>query len=135
MSSVLHTLRSVWNGIGMAVAMFYYNWGVIFARWGQPHRAFWYMNRSVTMNSTNPKGYYQRGSLYMVVGNHQSAVQDFSTAIRLDPEYADAYTRRGIMYTLMGRDDEANQDFDRSVQLGTDRVKLEKEIGTLRRTL
>ncbi len=135
--SFVHTfldiLKTLWNGTGVAVALFYYNWGLIFARWGQPHRAFWYMNRAVTMNSTNPKAYYHRASLFMAVGNLQSAVQDFTTAIRLDPQYADAYTRRGMMYTLLDKDDEATQDFDRAVQLGTDRVKLEREIGTLKR--
>ncbi len=133
MAPLLRLLNNLWNGTGAAVAMFYYNWGLFYARWGMTHRAFWYMNKAVMMNDTNPKGYYHRASLFMAVGNLQSAVQDFTTAIRLDPQYADAYTRRGMMYTLLDKDDEAKEDFDRAVQLGTDRVTLEREIVTLKR--
>ncbi len=132
MASFLGILKTLWNGAGAAVAIFYYNWGLFYARWGMTLRAFSYMNKAVTMNSTNPKGYYHLASLFMAVGNLQSAVQDFTTAIRLDPQYADAYTRRGMMYTLLDKDDEANKDFDRAVQLGTDRGELEREIGALK---
>ena len=90
------------------------------------------MNKAVAMNSNNPKAYYQRASLFMSVGNLQSAVNDFTTAIELDPQYADAYTRRGMMYTLLDKEDEATQDFDRTVQLGTDRRTLEREIEGLK---
>ena len=133
MAPLLRLLKSIWNGAGAAVGMFYYNWGLFYARWGMTLRAFSYMNKAVAMNSTNPKAYYHRASLFMAVGNLQSAVQDFTTAIRLDPQYADAYTRRGMMYTLLDKDDEAKEDFDRAVQLGTDRVTLEREIVTLKR--
>ncbi|PKB67668.1 MAG: hypothetical protein BZY81_04070 [SAR202 cluster bacterium Io17-Chloro-G4] len=132
MTSLFNILKILWNGTAAAVAVFYYSWGLFYARWGMTHRAFWYMNKAVTMNPSNPKAYYHRASLFIVVGNLGSAVQDFTAAIRLDPEYADAYTRRGMMYTLMDKEDEANQDFDRAVQLGTDRATLEKEIAELK---
>ena len=133
MGLFLHILKTLWNGTGVAVALFYYNWGLFYARWGMTLRAFSYMNKAVAMNSNNPKAYYQRASLFMCVGNLQSAVNDFTTAIELDPQYADAYTRRGMMYTLQDKEDEANQDFDRAVQLGTDRRTLEREIDGLKR--
>ena len=133
MSTFLGVLKALWSGTGAAVAAFYYNWGLFFARWGQPHRAFWYLNRAVQMNSNNPKAFYHRGSLYMVVGNLQSAILDFSSAIKLDPQYIDAYTRRGMMYTLMDKDDEAQQDFDHAVQLGADPAEMEKQVDALRR--
>lgn len=133
MGLFLHILKTLWNGTGVAVALFYYNWGLFYARWGMTLRAFSYMNKAVAMNSNNPKAYYQRASLFMSVGNLQSAVNDFTTAIELDPQYADAYTRRGMMYTLQDKEDEANQDFDRAVQLGTDRRTLEREIDGLKR--
>ena len=135
MGSLLNILKTLWNGASVAVAMFYYNWGLFYARWGMTLRAFSYMNKAVAMNSTNPKAYYHRASLFMAVGNLQGAVQDYTTAIELDPDYTDAYTRRGMMYTLLDRDDEANQDFDRAVRLGTDRETLEKEIDSLKRPL
>ena len=133
MGSFLNVLKNLWNGTAAAVAVFYYSWGLFYARWGMTHRAFWYMNKAVTMNPSNPKSYYHRASIFIVVGNFQSAVNDFTTAIQLDPQYADAYTRRGMMYTLLDKDDEAKQDFDRSVQLGTDRETLEREIVSLKR--
>ena len=132
MRSFFDNLKTLWNATATAVAVFYYSWGLFYARWGMTHRAFWYMNKAVTMNPNNPKSYFHRASLFIVVGNLGSAVQDFSTAIRLDPEYTDAYMRRGMMYTLLDKEDEANQDFDRAVQLGTDRAELEKEIAGLK---
>ena len=130
--SIIKLVNALWRGLSVSAALFYYNWGLIFARWGQPHRAFWYMNRAVMMNTTNPKGYYHRASLFMAVGNLRSAVQDFTTAINLDPQYTDAYTRRGMMYTLLDQEDNARKDFDRAVLLGTDRETLEREIGSLK---
>ena len=133
MDSFFNILKILWNGTTTAVAVFYYSWGLFYARWGMTHRAFWYMNKAVTMNPRNPKAYYHRASLLIVVGNLWGAVHDFTTAIKLDPEYADAYTRRGMMYTLLDKEDEATQDFDRTVQLGTDRRTLEREIEGLKR--
>lgn len=132
MTQFLRILKTLWNGTVAAVALFYYNWGLFYARWGMTHRAFWYLNKAVMMNSTNPKGYFHRASLFMAVGQVESAIQDFTSAIRLDPEYTDAYTRRGMMYTLLDREDEAKVDFDRSVQLGADREKLEREVSALK---
>ena len=133
MSSFLQLLKVFWTGTGAAVAVFYYSWGLFFARWGQPHRAFWYMNRAVQFNPNNPKAFYHRGSLYMAVGQVQGAILDFSAAIKLDSLYVDAYTRRGFMYTMLDRDDEAQQDFDKAVQLGVDQADLTREVEGLRR--
>ena len=133
MNSFLRAFNNLWNGAGVAVAFFYYNWGLVYARWGMTLLAFVYMNKAVAMNSNNPKAYYQRASLFMAVGNLRSAVNDFTKAIELDPQYADAYTRRGMMYTLLDKEDEATLDFDRAVQLGTDRGSLEREIDGLKR--
>ena len=110
MSSFLQILKVFWTGTGAAVAVFYYSWGLFFARWGQPHRAFWYMNRAVQFNPNNPKAFYHRGSLYMAVGQVQGAILDFSAAIKLDSLYVDAYTRRGFMYTFRQKVGEVRHD-------------------------
>ena len=118
--SIIKLVNALWRGLSVSAALFYYNWGLIFARWGQPHRAFWYMNRAVMMNTTNPKGYYHRASLFMAVGNLRSAVQDFTTAINLDPQYTDAYFNRGLAYRKLGQQEQADRDFAKAKELGVE---------------
>ena len=132
MNSVFQGLKALWSGTRAAIAIFYYNWGVFFARWGQPYRAFWYLNRAVLMNPNNPKGYYHRGALFMAVGQVERAILDFSAAIRINPEYTEAYSYRGLMYTLIDKDAEAQQDLDRAAQLGADRANLARQADQLK---
>ena len=130
--SFFDILKTLWNATATAVAVFYYSWGLFYARWGMTHRAFWYMNKAVTMNPNNPKGYYHRGALFIAVGQFERAILDFSAAIKIDPEYTEAYSNRGLMYTLIDKDAEAQQDFDRAAQLGADRANLASQADKLK---
>ena len=133
MSNILSYIRWLMYALGAALAAFYYQWGMIYARWGQANRAFWYMSRALRLNPRSSRIYFSRASLFLAVGRPEQAVQDFSEAIRLNPRFTDAYTSRGMMYTLLGRDEEAQQDVEHAVEFGADRVKVERQMADLRR--
>ena len=128
MNSLFAALRALGSAITAGLALFYYNWALIYARWGQAHRAFWYMNRAVRMSPNNPKMYYHRASLFLAMGSPERAIQDYDEAIRIDPGVALAYANRAFVYTVLGNDAAAQQDIDRAVELGFDRDWLDQII-------
>ena len=107
---------------------FYYQWAMIYARWGQPTRALWYFNRAVTVNPGGAKAYYHRGMLFVAIGAPERAINDFSMAIRNNPSHLDAWISRSIVYTLTGRHQQALEDLESAVAMGADREFLEEQI-------
>ena len=125
---VLRLLGQAFFGIRMLVSEFYFQWGMIYARWGHPTRAFWYFNRAVTMNRSGFKVYYNRGLLFLAVGMPERSIADFSMAIRNNPSHVDARVTRSIVYTLTGRHEEALDDLEQAVEMGADREDLEYQL-------
>lgn len=111
---------------------FYYQWGMIYARWGQPTRALWYFNRAVTVNRGGSKAYYHRGMLFVAIGAPERAINDFSMAIQNNPSHIDAWISRSIVYTLTGRHQQALDDLESAVEMGADREFLEQQISDAR---
>ena len=112
----------------LLVSDFYYQWAMIYARWGQPTRALWYFNRAVTMNRAGWKAYYNRGMLFLAIGSPERAIGDFSMVIQNNPSHLDARVSRSIVYTLIGRHEQALNDLERAVELGADREALEQNL-------
>ena len=86
---VFSLLGGLFRGIKLAVCVFYYNWGLIYARWGQPYRAMWYFNRAAGVDSSNDKAFYHRGVLFIAMGAPERAIMDFNMAIRNNPRFRD----------------------------------------------
>ena len=103
MSSLLDVLRGLLSATGALPAAFYYHWEINYAHWGQPHRAFLYINRAARLNPNSANIFFHLGSLLMIVGHSQPAIEHFTEAIPLNPQHIDAYSQRGLMYTLIGR--------------------------------
>ena len=110
------------------VSDFYYQWAMIYARWGQPVRALWYFNRAVAMNRGGTKAYYHRGLLFLAIGSPERAIGDFSATLQNQPEHIDARINRSIVYTLTGRHEQALRDLEQAVEMGADREILEQQI-------
>ena len=111
---------------------FYFQWGLIYARWGQTNRALWYFNRAVLMNRRGDRAYYHRGLLFVAVGLPERAISDFSAAIENNPSNMDARVYRSMMYAMTGRDEQAQSDMERAVALGADREALEQQLSDTR---
>ncbi len=128
----LRFLAMFYGGLKSLSSGFYYNWGVNYARWGQPAKAMYYLNRAAKLNTNGAQIFYQRGLLFIAMGLPKAAIADFNTAIDSNPQYMEAYLSRSMMHTLTGSHDEAKKDIDSAVDLGADRSSLETEIASLR---
>ena len=129
---VLRLLGRAFLLLRVLVSDFYYQWAMIYARWGQPTRALWYFNRAVTMNRGGSKAYYNRGLLFLAIGAPERAIGDFTMVIRNNPSHLDARISRSIVYTLTGRHEQALDDLERAVEMGADREVLEQNISDAR---
>ncbi len=129
---VLRLLGRAFTLLRVLVSDFYYQWAMIYARWGQPTRALWYFNRAVTMNPGGSKAFYNRGLLFLAIGSPERALGDFSMVIRNNPGHLDARISRSIVYTLTGRHEQAQDDLERAVELGADREVLEQNLSDAR---
>ncbi len=125
---VLRLLGKAFTILRLLVSDFYFQWAMIYARWGQPSRALWYFNRAVTMNRGGSKAYYHRGMLFIAIGSPERAIGDFSAAIQNKPDHIDARISRSIMYTLIGRHEQAETDLEQAVEMGADRDILEQHL-------
>jgi tetratricopeptide (TPR) repeat protein len=67
-----------------------------------------------------PLAYSNMGSLKMVVGDYEGAIQDFTTAIEQDPNLYLAYNNRGYGYYHMGEMEKAAADFSTALEIKLD---------------
>ena len=125
---VFDILKTGFHGIAVMVSSFYFQWGLIYARWGQTNRALWYFSRAVRMNRRGDRAYYHRGLLFAAVGLPERAILDFSAAIENNPENVNARIYRSAMYAITGRDEQAQSDLEQAVALGADREELQQQI-------
>ena len=129
---VLRFLGQAFTVLRVLISDFYFQWAMIYARWGQPSRALWYFNHAVGMNHRGDKAYYHRGLLFVAIGAPERAISDFSAVIENNPGHLDACVNRSIMYTLTGRHEQAQSDLERAVALGADRNTLEQHLSDAR---
>ena len=129
---ILRFLSSFYSGMKSVSSGFYYNWGMTYARWGQPTKAMYYLNRAAKINANGAHIYYLRGLLLLAMGQRESAIVDFDKAIDSNPKYLEAYLNRSMVYTLAGRHEEAQRDVESAVSLGADRHSLEARNAELR---
>ena len=129
---ILRFLSAFYGGMKSLSSGFYFNWGMTYARWGQPAKAMFYLNRAAKLNSNGAHIYYQRGLLLIAMGQPESAVVDFNTAIEADPKHLEAYINRSLMHALAGRHEKAQDDVEKAVALGADRTSLESQTAEFR---
>ena len=125
---VLRVLTQLFHGMATLASSFYFQWGLIYARWGQTNRALWYFSRAIRMNPRSDRPYFHRGLLFAAVGLPERAIGDFSTAIGINPENVNARIYRSTMYAITGRDEQAQSDLEEAVALGADREDLQEQI-------
>ena len=129
---VLRFLSAFYGGMKSVSSGFYFNWGMTYARWGQPMKALFYLNRAAKLNNKGGHIFYQRALLLIAMGQPQSAIYDFDVAIEANPEYMEAYLNRSMMLALTGNQEKAQDDVEKAVALGADRPSLESRIAEIR---
>ena len=128
---ILRFLSGFYGGLKSLSSGFYLTWGVNYARWGQPVKALYYLNRAAKLNTKGGNVFYQRGLLLIAMGQTEAAVIDFNTAIEADPNHMEAYLNRSMMHALAGRSEAAQNDVEKAVTLGADRPSLESQVSEL----
>jgi|ETN07SMinimDraft_1059922.scaffolds.fasta_scaffold04285_5 tetratricopeptide (TPR) repeat protein len=129
---ILRFLFAFYGGMKSVSSGFYFNWGMTYARWGQPMKALFYLNRAAKLNNKGSHIFYQRALLLIAMGQPQSAIYDFDVAIEANPEYMEAYLNRSMMLALTGNQEKAQDDVEKAVALGADRPSLESRIAEIR---
>ena len=125
---VFRFLVQLFYGLAFLVSSFYFQWGLIYARWGQTNRALWYFSRAIRMNRRGDQAYFHRGLLFASVGLPNRAIIDFSSAIENNPQNVNARIYRSMMYTITGLEEQARNDLEQAVALGADREELEQQM-------
>jgi len=129
---ILRFLSVFYGGMKSFSSGIYFNWGMTYARWGQPSKAMYYLNRAAKLNSKGSHIYYQRGLLLIAMGRPEAAIVDFDTALEANPKHLEVYVNRSMMLALTGRHDQALEDVESAVALGADRPSLEARVAELR---
>ena len=64
--------------------------------------------------------FVNRGTLHLVRGENDKAINDFSQAIKADPKLASAYNDRGVALSAQHRQADAIADFSQAIALKAD---------------
>ncbi len=91
--------------------------GVAYLRIDSLNASILAFNRSIEIDSTSYKPFYNRGNAKRLLGLDQEAMVDYNKAIEINPSLADAYTYRGTIYAKYQDFDNALFDFGYSLQL------------------
>jgi len=93
--------------------------GECYAQVGDAAAALNAYSRAVDMNPELPSLFVQRGLLYMKLGRHSEAIEDFSEAIRrTEPNpTTDSYELRGDAYASAGQLDKAIADYMQEIEI------------------
>ena len=80
------------------------------------------------------KAFYNRGNIYMSLGEYQKAINDYDQAIALNPKDARSFYNRGLSYRKLEKEEKAIEDLKRAQDLdpsiiADEQIKLiEKEL-------
>jgi tetratricopeptide (TPR) repeat protein len=74
---------------------------------------------SAVAQTRNLETYCSRGDVYVMLGKHYLAIDDYSEAIKIDPLFAPAYNSRADVYLQLGMQDEAFQDYQTVIELSS----------------
>jgi len=78
------------------------------------------VDRAWTTARETALAFVDRGTLYLVRGENDKAISDFSQAIKADPALASAYNDRGVALSAQHRQAEAIADFSQALALKAD---------------
>ena len=61
--------------------------------------------------------YFNRGLVYVAIGQLGKAESDFTQTVEINPELAEAYIHRGNIYVAMNQYEQAIQDFTKALEI------------------
>ncbi len=97
---------------------------------------------STTVMAQNPRKFFKAGEDFMITGNYEDAVDQFSKAIELDPDYTNAYLARAEAYEKLNKLQDAYDDYNRAFvflpkeeEVAYHLGKLSNELGEYERAM
>lgn len=75
-------------------------------------------NQVLKLSPKNVYALYNRGVVYVLMGDYTSAIGSFNAAIELKPDLGEAYFNRGLMYFKLGNREKGEADLSNAGQLG-----------------
>ena len=72
----------------------------------------------IKFSSSNPYAHYDKGFIYMEMGDYTSAISSYTKSLELKPDFAQAYYNRGLLYLRMGNKDKGVSDLSKAGELG-----------------
>ncbi|CAC9984241.1 hypothetical protein [uncultured Gammaproteobacteria bacterium] len=63
------------------------------------------------------KAFYNRGNIYMSLGEYQKAINDYDQAIAINPKDARSFYNRGLSYRKLEKEEKAIKDFKKAQDL------------------
>ncbi len=73
--------------------------------------------KAIILMPKESRAYFNRGIVYISIGDYDKAIDDYSKVIALDPDYVEAYNNRGWAYLHKGLFDRAIQDCNQALLL------------------
>jgi len=95
-----------------------------------PLAAIEYLTGAINLKPDYMEAIYNRGTVYITIGQYQKAIQDFSEVIRQRPNHVKACYNRGIAFIKIRQYPAAIEDFDRSIILKPDYADAYNNRGT-----
>jgi tetratricopeptide (TPR) repeat protein len=86
---------------------------------------------SLDTQAQNPKRFFKAGEDFVLAGNYQDAVEQFTKAIDLQPDHDKAYQSRADAYEKLGMIREAAEDYDRAATFLDKKPEVYYEAGRL----
>lgn len=74
-------------------------------------------NRAIKQDMQNPQGFFLRGWLHEMQGNHHQAISNYNVVVKLDPKAVEIYNRRGSEHFKLGHIEASIADFNRAIEL------------------
>jgi tetratricopeptide (TPR) repeat protein len=75
------------------------------------------LNEAIRLDPKHADPYFERGSVYSGIGDHDRAIADYTNAISLGPKNAELYAKRGREYSAKADYDRAIADYSESIRL------------------
>jgi len=77
-------------------------------------------------NSEKAQALFEQGNAYIVKGNYDRAIKDYTAVLKIKPDYELALCNRGAAYDIKGNYDEAIKDLETLLKINPnyDKAKL-----------
>lgn len=76
------------------------------------------LDQAIKLSPKNVYAHYNRGNVYMLMGDFTSAISSYTNALQIKPDLAEAYYNRGLMYLRMGNKALGVADLSKAGELG-----------------